>query len=1240
MGLLVLAALLVPQWLGAQTVTSTFVYSEMNYPADQQGLVTTICHTREGNDWSTTNQITLDYDGIAFYGGVTLTSQFPVSGELTKVSMQCNYASSLTADFQVPDANGRYVSLGQMDQRVEENGTVLSLIPVKSIWVDESNVQLVVNPAEDIEYTDSIRIYSISLEFLAPSDGNPVGVTIYLSEEGDSYPVEITEDNMNDVLGDGTISFTPDGNILTLNNASFGGEAGALECSLPNLTIHLIGSSTLTSYEGFIYMWGQEAQPTLTFTTDDDDPGMLTFKDAYDEEMLFSGITPTYLNGLSLQQMGDDYVISKMVEDNSLGVTIFMSEEGDSYPVEITEDNMDDVLGDGSICFDPENNILTLNNASFGGDAGALECSLPALTIHLIGSSTLTSYEGFIYMWGQDAQPTLTFTTDDDNPGMLTFKGANDEEMLFTGITPTYLNGLSLQQMGDDYVIAYIEDYDVWVAGTQVTSLNKDNVLNDSQPTVSYNPSTQTLTLKDAVFSGSIESTEDLTVDLVGGNNIYSNGDLFQARSRTMPTLTFTTSRTSPGYLSWGVASGYQFQSGYEVVYKNGLAQQGDGLVAVEPYAEYDLIIAGTQVNSLNRLNVRNELDSDGRPTVQFDGHHTLALSDAIISGRIVSGIDQLTIHLKGENKLGNSTVMMSPPLTSTAVGASLTFTKSLNDPGSLLLVDQSGTKNLIEGFGEDYTFEYNLRMELTGSTTALVSTFDPLAPIVRENGSGRTPTVFVNMDNSSISGTPLDNVILENILFVGLDYDNTAPAGVVMTTGVDETDVDAALQLTPGSDEFANAFRGMVFRLPAGTGTIMMDYEAKEGSTMKIRIGYEAPYEFTGSGKAEVPYSCLEPTLVFVYLANNVADSRLNGPRRWKGEVGHVKSSSLGVTSSSMVNNNSTVNMQAGVQNMVTVYSLPPSALNGYGIELSVIEMTTQPVAASRARMAQSTTVLKPITALGNDLFDKVEKQKIRYINLSQSELKNFNFSREEGPMKGFGKNTLVYLPDDNDDGGEENVVVNGSCGKLFLDGGLSFMAPYDFQAKKVVLDSTFDLGQTTTLYLPFALTAQQAAEAGSFRIFDRIQGDKAIFRRLSIVDGTEANVPYVFIPDVDAIQLDDIAIKGCSTSATGTFVGTFEQITFDKDQSDIYLLNEGTNMFVQAKSGDVLPSFKAYLKSETSGAELRMVVDDGAVGIDGIHEATADSDTWYTVDGQRLSGHPAKAGLYIHNGEKVLLR
>ena len=239
MGLLVLAALLVPQWLGAQTVTSTFVYSEINYPGDQ-GPVTTICRTREGNDWSTTDQITLDYDGIAFYGGVTLTSQFPVSGELTGISMRCNDASPLTVALTAPDETGGYSSLAEFEHYVQEDGTVLNLMPTESVWVDQNNVRLEIDVNRGYQYPlDSLRIYSISLEFQEVQDDNPLGVTIYMSAEGDSYSVEITEDNMNDVLGDGTISFTPDGNILTLNNASFGGEAGALECSLPNLTIHL-----------------------------------------------------------------------------------------------------------------------------------------------------------------------------------------------------------------------------------------------------------------------------------------------------------------------------------------------------------------------------------------------------------------------------------------------------------------------------------------------------------------------------------------------------------------------------------------------------------------------------------------------------------------------------------------------------------------------------------------------------------------------------------------------------------------------------------------------------------------------------------------------------------------------------------------------------------------------------------------------------------------------------------------
>ena len=127
MGLLMLATLLVPQWLGAQTVTSTFVSSYMSYPASQQETFTTICVTSEGNNWSTSDYITLDYDGLAFYGSLTLTSQFPVVGELTGISMRCNDATPLNVALTARDETGGYSPLAEFEYYVQEDGNLLEL---------------------------------------------------------------------------------------------------------------------------------------------------------------------------------------------------------------------------------------------------------------------------------------------------------------------------------------------------------------------------------------------------------------------------------------------------------------------------------------------------------------------------------------------------------------------------------------------------------------------------------------------------------------------------------------------------------------------------------------------------------------------------------------------------------------------------------------------------------------------------------------------------------------------------------------------------------------------------------------------------------------------------------------------------------------------------------------------------------------------------------------------------------
>jgi hypothetical protein len=36
---------------------------------------------------------------------------------------------------------------------------------------------------------------------------------------------------------------------------------------------------------------------------------------------------------------------------------------------------------------------------------------------------------------------------------------------------------------------------------------------------------------------------------------------------------------------------------------------------------------------------------------------------------------------------------------------------------------------------------------------------------------------------------------------------------------------------------------------------------------------------------------------------------------------------------------------------------------------------------------------------------------------------------------------------------------------------------------------------------------------------------------------------------------------------------------------------------------------------------------------------EVFFDSEAWYTIDGIRLDGKPAKSGMYINNGKKVMI-
>lgn len=135
----------------------------------------------------------------------------------------------------------------------------------------------------------------------------------------------------------------------------------------------------------------------------------------------------------------------------------------ESYGVEVggtavNELNYSDVLGDGKVSFDPENNILTLNGATING--GVFSGLEDGLTVHLQGTNIIDGgYESEDfngdYAFSAEGGPTLTFTTDEATPGKLLMKNTYLNEWgnaeYYNGFSyPSFMNGLAeAENFGD-----------------------------------------------------------------------------------------------------------------------------------------------------------------------------------------------------------------------------------------------------------------------------------------------------------------------------------------------------------------------------------------------------------------------------------------------------------------------------------------------------------------------------------------------------------------------------------------------------------------------------------------------------------------------------------------------------------------------------------------------------------------------------------------------------------------------
>jgi len=302
---------------------------------------------------------------------------------------------------------------------------------------------------------------------------------------------------------------------------------------------------------------------------------------------------------------------------------------------------------------------------------------------------------------------------------------------------------------------AWAEDYSITVARIVVTSANASNVLNDNNSSVSYNASTNTLTLNGAYIAVEGEGvgisywgTDDLTICLKGNNTIQ--GSFCEAICGNEAKLIFTRGDTNPCSLQLTtttanendpnpVISGFSAIQGVysigDASISNALTLSDDDQVSYNSengmYTGetsnpvkvssakivdfYSLNVGDKRVTSENASNILENETATFTPAAGSTPA-TLTLNNFEDDCNITSGLDNLNVVLVGSNSVGNIVYG----------GAATTSSISFSGTGSL----EFDATTVPYGF-TNVTYRDNLAMKVTSAGKHEAHIITPLeAPV------------------------------------------------------------------------------------------------------------------------------------------------------------------------------------------------------------------------------------------------------------------------------------------------------------------------------------------------------------------------------------------------------------------------------------------------------------------------------------------------------------------------------
>jgi hypothetical protein len=170
---------------------------------------------------------------------------------------------------------------------------------------------------------------------------------------------------------------------------------------------------------------------------------------------------------------------------------------------------------------------------------------------------------------------------------------------------------------------------------------------------------------------------------------------------------------------------------------------------------------------------------------------------------------------------------------------------------------------------------------------------------------------------------------------------------------------------------------------------------------------------------------------------------------------------------------------------------------------------------------------------------------------------------------------------------------------------------------------------------------------------VSELVAGTPYIIKWAKAADYVDDSAHNIVSPLFRGVTIDqtDRSYDSNGGDARVRFLGTYDSTIFDATDKSTLLMG-GANMLYYPTKGADIGSCRAYFKigdNGSAGALARITAfsisfggDDDVTGIVSTDANTSLStpSVWYTIDGRRLQEKPSRAGIYIYNGEKRVVK